>query len=874
VAVLCPYCRFEMELKGARPGRFRPSCQQCGKAFVLIVPEQYGEPAKAIKIEEAPSSEADAQRARQRAAVKRESQQQARQAAAQATMAAEAASAAGVTMAAGTVGPTGPAGAATIVQGRPAERLGGYEIIRELGRGAMGSVYLARQVSLDRPVAVKVMNPEWASDPIFVSRFTREAYAAAQLVHHNVVQIYDIGEERGRNFFSMEFVDGQTLGALVARHGRLNVREAVGFVLQAARGLKFAHDKQMIHRDVKPDNLMLNREGIVKVADLGLVKTPESMRDDRAGGGPAAAPAGVRGRTGINITQANKAMGTPAFMAPEQVLDAAHVDQRADIYSLGCSLYALVTGRTVHEGATADEIMTKQATQPIAPPEAVVKDVPHELSDVLMKMLEKDPAKRYQKLDDVIRDLERFLGLAGPGADPSFDGSRPTESDGAELAAVAAAFGGVRTAMLRPWLIAGFAALIVLLSAGLLATGRIAAGLAAIGVGALAPALYVLVSGIFGGTHVFRRLRQYAIGSSFGTGIKAGSGLLLAMVLLYVLGLHWVALGSLIVAIGLAAGMHFAIDRALTGERAEPVERARKLLRNLRLRGLEEDSIRRFICQYAGERWEALYEALFGYEAKIAARQQWGVGEDGRFRRRHAAWRDRVIRWIDAHEQGRKLEKDRNFLAQIERKALEAKGVNELTARRQAAREADQIVATARETRRKMPGYVDVPVRTIRTSPVTLLLGSRARFVAGVLLIAACVLWMHQNGLIPGKAMKDIGQQMIDEGRVADAGEVKMTLAEAFRLEGKEIRPLALPGLSEDITTWLSGYQAGLAGLVLVFSGMFAGVRMTVFLLPAVGVILFGEALGVPGVWRMSSAEVSMAAGGVLALLGFSFGRS
>ena len=149
-----------------------------------------------------------------------------------------------------------------------------YEVIKELGRGGMGAVYLARQVPLDRPVALKVMNAKWASDPIFLARFTREAYAAAQLVHHNVVQIYDIGEQAGVNFFSMEFVDGKSLGDILKRDGKVTPEAAAGFIVQAARGLKFAHDRGMIHRDVKPDNLMLNVHGIVKVADLGLVKRP------------------------------------------------------------------------------------------------------------------------------------------------------------------------------------------------------------------------------------------------------------------------------------------------------------------------------------------------------------------------------------------------------------------------------------------------------------------------------------------------------------------------------------------------------------------------------------------------------------------------
>ncbi|HEY1189997.1 MAG TPA: serine/threonine-protein kinase, partial [Gemmata sp.] len=147
-------------------------------------------------------------------------------------------------------------------------------MLKVLGKGGMGAVLLGRQLSLDRKVAIKVMHPKIAAHPSFVARFTREAYAAAQLTHHNVIQIYDIGEDHGQHFFSMEFVPGRSLMELVKAEGRLAADVAVGYTLQAARGLRYGHKQGMVHRDIKPDNLMLNTEGIVKVADLGLVKLP------------------------------------------------------------------------------------------------------------------------------------------------------------------------------------------------------------------------------------------------------------------------------------------------------------------------------------------------------------------------------------------------------------------------------------------------------------------------------------------------------------------------------------------------------------------------------------------------------------------------
>jgi hypothetical protein len=190
-------------------------------------------------------------------------------------------------------------------------RLGGYEVLKVLGKGGMGAVLLGRQVSLDREVALKVMHPKIAQNAGFVARFTREAYAAAQLTHHNVVQIYDISEDKGRHFFSMEFVRGQSLMELVKKEGKLAPAVAVGYVLQAARGLKYGHVQGMVHRDIKPDNLMLNTDGLVKVADLGLVKLPSGDLPMQAGSLP---PSEDGDTQNTELTRAGSVMGTPTYM--------------------------------------------------------------------------------------------------------------------------------------------------------------------------------------------------------------------------------------------------------------------------------------------------------------------------------------------------------------------------------------------------------------------------------------------------------------------------------------------------------------------------------------------------------------------------------
>ncbi len=269
------------------------------------------------------------------------------------------------------------------------ERLGGYRILKELGRGGMGAVYLARQLSLNRDVAVKTIQNDWSSNPRAVARFIREAYAAAQLTHHNVVQIYDLGQDNGINFFSMELVEGGSLDELLKRQGRLNPKQAATYVLHAARGLRFAHEHGMIHRDIKPANLMLTRDSLVKVADLGLVKTPSLGEEDESTSGDDNALLLASARS--HVTGAGSTLGTPAYMPPEQAEDATQVDHRADIYSLGCTFYALLVGEPPYVNRSAVEILSKIKTEPIQRVDTLVKGLSPQLASIVERMTAKRP---------------------------------------------------------------------------------------------------------------------------------------------------------------------------------------------------------------------------------------------------------------------------------------------------------------------------------------------------------------------------------------------------------------------------------------------------------------------------------------------------
>jgi serine/threonine-protein kinase len=279
-----------------------------------------------------------------------------------------------------------------LVKGEAAELvLGPYLLLDRLGAGGMGQVYKARHLRLDRIEAVKVIRPDLLASPGVLQRFQREARAAAQLSHVNIVAVRHADEVGGRHFLVMEYVEGTDLGQLVGKDGPLPVGLACDLIRQAALGLQHAHERGLVHRDIKPSNLLLVAEGsVVKVADLGLAL----WRPDGESHGSAS-----------QISLEGTALGTLDFMAPEQGLDAHTVDIRADIYSLGCTLHYLLTGGVIFPGGSAlQKLLRHQQSEP-EPIERLRTDLPGELPPVLRRMLVKDPAGRFQTPAEVARAL-------------------------------------------------------------------------------------------------------------------------------------------------------------------------------------------------------------------------------------------------------------------------------------------------------------------------------------------------------------------------------------------------------------------------------------------------------------------------------------
>jgi serine/threonine protein kinase len=296
--------------------------------------------------------------------------------------------------------------AAAVREGRLEQLVvGNYQVLDRLGAGGMGTVYKARHPRMKRIVAIKVLARDIAKSAALVKRFQREVEAVARLSHPNIVMAHDADEAEAGHFLVMEFVNGRDLASAVEKSGPLPIREAVECILQAARALEYAHSQGIIHRDIKPANLLRDVSGVVKVADLGLARF-----NDQFG-----APAEEKNA----LTQAGTIMGTVDFMPPEQAMGLTNIDHRADIYSLGCTLYFLLLGRPPYEGASMMATLLKHREAPIPSLTAARGDVPAPLDAIFSRMIAKAPADRFQTMTDVAAVLESVLANLGePVATP------------------------------------------------------------------------------------------------------------------------------------------------------------------------------------------------------------------------------------------------------------------------------------------------------------------------------------------------------------------------------------------------------------------------------------------------------------------------
>ena len=272
--------------------------------------------------------------------------------------------------------------------GRPAQQLPGYQLLNKCGAGAMAVVYRARQLSLDRVVAVKVLPKRLSRNTEFVQRFYQEGRAAAKLNHNNIVQAIDVGEANGFHYFVMEFVEGCTVYDELANTKVYTEAEAIDIISQIARALLHAHERGFVHRDVKPKNIMLTKDRVAKLADMGLARETTDLQ--------------------AAMAEAGRAYGTPYYISPEQIRGEVDIDYRADLYSLGATFYHMVTGRVPFEGANPAAVMHKHLKEPLTPPDHLNTNLTSGCGAMIEMLMSKNRDDRYPSARELLIDLGRL----------------------------------------------------------------------------------------------------------------------------------------------------------------------------------------------------------------------------------------------------------------------------------------------------------------------------------------------------------------------------------------------------------------------------------------------------------------------------------
>jgi eukaryotic-like serine/threonine-protein kinase len=787
--VRCPYCQFELELKGTKPGRFRPSCPGCKNRFVLTVPSEKNKTPTTKRIRRRESSPGTAFTPR--------------------------------------VANSKPL-SMPLIRGRFA----GYDVSQKLGHGKIATVYLARQISLDRHVALKVLSPELGSNPKTAARFMRQAYAAAQLRHDNLVQIHDLGVQHSRTadtlFFALEFVEGQTLAQVIEQNRQLDAETAVGYILQAARGLKFAQDHGLTHRDIKPNNLLLDDRGTVKVSDLGLV--------DRS------------------------IIGDVLYTPPERDDDPGALDGRGDIYSLGCTLYEMLTGQPPIPGRSATEAIAK------------AKQIPVALLFIVMKMMAPRPMDRYQSMADVIASLENWLGVK------SGKPFAPARAHLQTLEQAVERFNDSKWNKLRSFCLPTFLILslisIVLLALPQFGHPLIAAGMA--GFVLASAVVYQILLGISRRTFLLVSLREFIFDGNLWDWLISFTVIAIGVLLLAAFDLQWVWLAFTIGATAVAATFFSTIDLSLAADRQPAIAQIHEILKQMRIAGHDESSIRQFICRHAGRRWEELYETLFGFEAKLLARQTWGQGRLGRLRPQYGKWREPLIVWLRRKITRRQQKRRRRMFTILETNALTVAGVDIKSARRQARASAARIVAKGavihqtsllRNAESALPSHAraaiqfNAQVRAISPdwihddarpadehdtdrhraselrsrldAPLEIIFGPGIRLVLAILILAAFLIWRNANAInIHPSQTNPLFDLQNSAPKISPAAPAPQSLS--------------IPYIPTWISDGLGSWNGGLVGILLLISTICSGRTLGFFMLLAAATGLFASQISIP----------------------------
>jgi serine/threonine protein kinase len=856
VLIECPECRHVIRIVDRRPGRFHPRCPKCAAVFELVVPTREHEDVTVssmagtgpqISSEPDPPSLTPGE---------------------EETPVAEPGRRAGFRP-------------AWLPRGVP-RILGGYFLLRLLGHGPRGRAFLARPISLDAPAVLKVLAADRARDRVFRARHVREAFAAAQVRHPNLIAIREVDAHRGHHYAAVEWVGGPSLDEVLHASGKIEPGRAAVMILQAARGLRAAHRQGLWHRDVKPANLRIDSNGLVRVDDLGLEMTPSlasALEADATGKGAspldAGAPASVARAAGEPPASLPAVVGTPSFMAPEQAGDPLAADGRADVYALGGTFYDLVTGRPPFPGETAIELIRGHAEDPLIPPGEFVPGLPRKISEVIQTMMGKRPDERYPSMDVVVDVLEGLLGLRTDAAAKALADAGESARQAAETLASSPA------RKLRNGVLLMAGAIWVVFSLFLIFVGLGSVALVVFALGAMT-ALFVTASAeLAHGSELSRLFRVAMLGSGLRTWIILGLLTIVVAALLWSLGgcLPWFLL---ICAGGLAAGFHVSLERPLAAEREKTLGEVREIVRRLRRRGHDDERLREVIAGQ-GSRWQRfLLEGLFGLDAVRAARSTRGGDSQSHVAIRLPSWRDATIDWLEKRIEARRDRRHLRILEAAEEGRLEAQGINLMTARRKARRIARALMLSAAEWRDEMrllapyggaaPRGFALTERLRRAAaapePVlepheshpgalrrrtdalgNVLFGRGLRLLLGTVLLAVLACWLDSRGIVTWPQVRDQAGEI-----AATVGNAVSTADPALLRELKWNIPLDQSVLREPVDfPWLpegpwKGIQASnviVAALILLASTIAGRKGVGLAALAAAAIALFGAQFGV-----------------------------
>jgi hypothetical protein len=504
-------------------------------------------------------------------------------------------------------------------------------------------------------------------------------------------------------------------------------------------------------------------------------------------------------------------------------------------------------------------------------------------------MMAKDANDRYQDMGEVIRTLEAWLGVHHTGT------FSPQEEQIAKLESYVFQFNTCPPAVLRNRLISGFFGTIALAAVLLAFFGKLGWAFGIFGLALQASLAYFVIDGVARRGHIFGCARRLLAGMSWGDVAMSVAGFAMFCLLLALLQVFWIWVGFGILGLALAFGLCYGLDRAVHSHRRGIIEGCERQLRRMRMYGLDEEELRQFVAKFAGRNWEEFFEALFGYEAKLAARAVLLRGGAAGAREKHAAWRELIVGWMERVEKSRKEARERKLLAAVERANLLAKGASVHSAEEQAKAAADAMVRAAAELRKAETGrpraghttaqapasvgavvqaaehpnefvFVPSPKRDPLGQFIGLFVGPHIRALAAAILIAACALWAYQNGLFPGAEIQAQATEAMEKQDIA-------ALQQQAAFDANHAtKPLVLGGAPSAMTGWVDSFNVGLAGLLLLGSLYFRGNRMSVLALLGAAVAVVGHHFGIRPVEPFRDYHVSLMLGTVLALVGFRLG--